>query len=327
MGYGALSAADYFDSPGFTANPKVYVFKWGRNGWQASAQSYTGTKPLGSFPVTPGTFTLSNTFLSVANSCTGSTPDSELVRCVGFAVIAGASSGQASWAAGSDALYRPIDLRDTVPSGGYIYDNSSASYSFQIPFQSLFSSAGSYANLQKLDQTFSGTSKYVFYNRTQVTALMAGMGARMLGYDAVGMRFGQPTWNNTTVEKDTGSSVGTLMTGQSTGTLYAGTISTLHTTNTGLALAPTISSGPSAGSITNSTTTITWSTNYPTTSMVKYSTISGGPYTTSNDTVLNTSHSVALTGLTTGTTYYYKAISYDCVANKVESSEGSFTTL
>jgi len=330
MGYGALSAADYFDSTGYTANPKVYAFKWGRSGWNELAWNYTNTKPKGNSAVTPGTYSINSSLL--AGSCAGVTPDSELVRCVGFAAIAGA--GVSPWATSSDALYRPVDIRPSVPINEYIYDNSSAPYSFNIPFQSLFSSTNSYENLKKLDQTFSGTSKYVFYNRTQHTAIMAGMGVRMLGYNAVGLSSGLPNWNtNVAYEEFPGSSVGTLMSGQATTGIYAGTISTLYTTNSGLDLAPTITSGPSAGSITATTATISWDTDYPATSMVKYGTIAGGwptTYTKVNDTVLKTSgltdHSVSLSGLTTGTTYYYIVISYDCVANKVESSEGSFTT-
>ncbi|MEK7236970.1 MAG: putative metal-binding motif-containing protein, partial [Nitrospirota bacterium] len=66
--------------------------------------------------------------------------------------------------------------------------------------------------------------------------------------------------------------------------------------------------------------TITWGTDYPATSMVKYET-SASPTTVYNDTVLQTSHSVTLSlpGLFPGDGYWYTVASYDCVANKVES--------
>ncbi len=247
------------------------------------------------------------------------------MQCVGFKAIVGASSGLGAWVVGSDALYRPIDLRDPVPSGEYMYNNSGLVYSFNIPLKDVFSSAGSYANLKKLDQAFSGTSKYVFYNRTQHTAVMAGMGARMLGYDTVGLSSGLPKWNGSVAnEKFMGSTIGTLMAvSASTTNIYEGRITPSYPAGSGLNLAPTINAGPTVTPSCNvAKATIAWGTDYPATSQVLYSTVSGGPYTKVNDTVLNTSHSVLLT-LPVGT-YYYKAVSYDCVANKVESSVNTF---
>lgn len=78
-----------------------------------------------------------------------------------------------------------------------------------------------------------------------------------------------------------------------------------------------------------STATITWTTNETSTSKVYYSTTS--PLNTSTasvktDASLVTSHSVTLTGLTPGATYYFKAESADAAANTALSSETSFTT-
>ena len=183
----------------------------------------------------------------------------------------------------------------------------------------MFSSAGNYANLKKLDATFAPTtaSGYTFYNRTQHTALLAGMGGRMLGYSTVGLRFGAPEWNNTIGEKWTSSIGGTfLATTSSTTNLFRGQISTLHPSGSDLNLAPTISGLSVIGnsSATNSAKII-WNTDYPATTMID-------DKATYNDTVLNTSHSATLTGLSIGT-YNYNAISYDCVANKAQSS-GTF---
>src|SRR3990172_6853696 len=141
MGYGALSATDYFDSPGYTVNPKVYMFKQGRNGWSAGAASYPNTKPIGASPIsTPGPFTPSSSYLG-ASACTGTTPDSALVRCIGLATIApagSASSGEGAWTLSNDSSYKPVDIRETVPAGQYIFNHSSAAYSLNIPLQDLF---------------------------------------------------------------------------------------------------------------------------------------------------------------------------------------------
>ncbi len=330
MGYGALAASNYFDSPGYTANPKVYSFKWGRNGWGDVVMSYANLKPIGSGTVTGGTVapdenSSQGTTPLDCGSFSSSTTGSELVRCVGFAAIPGASSGLAAWASASDALYRVVDIRESGEIGSDVILNNTGGvgglYSLNIPYQTMFDAAGSYANLQKLDEGFSGTSKYVFYNKTQHTALAAAMGARMLGYDAVGLRDGLPGWNNTVGDKWT-SGVSAVMTGQTTGAMYGGTIALAYPLNSGLGLAPTITTGPSAtSSYTGGGTanaTIAWVTNYPATTQVN-------DKTTYNNTVLATSHSATLTGLSCGTSYTYTAISYDCVANKV-SSPITFTT-
>ena len=375
MGLGALSAAGYFGvNPVSGLNPKVYMFKQGRNGWQAAAAGYPNVKNIGASAATPGAFAPGYSFLQGQAGDCGTAGAGEigaaLVQCVAFKAIVGASSGENAWTLGLDTTKIPVDIRNTVPSGQFIYDNAVTipaggnPYSFHIPLQSLFSSAGGFANLQKLDQGAGGfTGKYVFYNRTQHTGLMAGMGGRMLGYNTVGMRDGLPHWNNTVPEKFPGSAVTCpgckLFTTQPVNTMYAGKISTSHpggtgatatatvsggavtavivtnggtlytiaptvalncptgcnSVGTGLNLAPTISGLSVIGTGTNSVKII-WTTNYPATTMID-------DKATYNDTVLRTSHSVPLTGLSIGT-YNYNAISYDCVANKAETGEKTF---
>ena len=71
--------------------------------------------------------------------------------------------------------------------------------------------------------------------------------------------------------------------------------------------APTLTSGPDEGSITTKKATITFSTSRTSDSKVQYGTTSG---TYSADEVSNSSqvssHTVNLTNLKAGTTYYYK---------------------
>jgi hypothetical protein len=78
----------------------------------------------------------------------------------------------------------------------------------------------------------------------------------------------------------------------------------------------------------NTTCTITWTTDKPATSQVRYGTSPGSyPYSTAQDPAQVTSHSVLLTGLNPSTTYYYQVISVDASGRTTYSAEYSFTTL
>lgn len=91
--------------------------------------------------------------------------------------------------------------------------------------------------------------------------------------------------------------------------------------------APTLDSGPTVSSITTKKATITWSTSRTSDSKVQYGTSSGsyGEVEPSNSSQV-TSHSIQLTGLNPGTTYYYKAKWTDEDGNTGTSEEKSFTT-
>lgn len=88
---------------------------------------------------------------------------------------------------------------------------------------------------------------------------------------------------------------------------------------------PTVSSVV-AGSITQTTATITWATNEAADSQVKYgATASYGSSTTLNTSMVTT-HSVSLSGLTAGTTYHYQVVSKDASGNSASSTDATFTT-
>jgi len=91
--------------------------------------------------------------------------------------------------------------------------------------------------------------------------------------------------------------------------------------------APSLESGPSASSITTKKATISWSTSRSADSKVQYGTSSGsyGEVEPSNSNQV-TSHSIQLTGLDPGTTYYYKAKWTDEDGNTGTSEEKSFST-
>ena len=90
---------------------------------------------------------------------------------------------------------------------------------------------------------------------------------------------------------------------------------------------PSLDSGPDIGSITTKKATVTWSTSRTSDSKVQYGTTSGsyGDVEPSNSSQV-TSHSIQLTGLKPGTTYYYKAKWTDEDGNTGTSDEQSFST-
>ena len=91
--------------------------------------------------------------------------------------------------------------------------------------------------------------------------------------------------------------------------------------------APTLSSGPSDSNITTKKAKISWSTSRSADSKVAFGT-SKGSYNTEELSSSNqvTDHEISLTGLTAGTTYYYKAKWTDEDGNSGESEEKSFST-
>jgi YD repeat-containing protein len=89
--------------------------------------------------------------------------------------------------------------------------------------------------------------------------------------------------------------------------------------------APVISN-VSAGGITTSGATITWTTNENSDSQVEYGpTTAYGQSTTPNPTLV-TAHSQGLSGLTGGTLYHYRVKSIDATGNLAVSGDFSFTT-
>ncbi|MDO8335494.1 MAG: redoxin domain-containing protein [Candidatus Saccharibacteria bacterium] len=81
----------------------------------------------------------------------------------------------------------------------------------------------------------------------------------------------------------------------------------------------------SAGTITSSSVTITWTTDIAATSVVNYGTTSGYG-STSSDSTYSTSHTATLTGLTANTTYHYQVVSTSAAPLTTTSSDNTFTT-
>jgi hypothetical protein len=82
----------------------------------------------------------------------------------------------------------------------------------------------------------------------------------------------------------------------------------------------------SVTNITETSAVVSWLTDEPATSQVRFGTVSGAPDGLSGDSALVTEHHVLLNGLETGVTYYFTVISQDGSENLAESAEGSFAT-
>ena len=78
--------------------------------------------------------------------------------------------------------------------------------------------------------------------------------------------------------------------------------------------------------VTDTTATITWTTDEPSTSVINYG--ESTPYTDSDtsDTTLVTDHSVTLSGLTAETDYHFEIVSTDASTNSSSTPDQTFTT-
>jgi hypothetical protein len=86
---------------------------------------------------------------------------------------------------------------------------------------------------------------------------------------------------------------------------------------------------PVVGSVTDSSATIQWKTDEPSSTKVRYDTVTGdwGTYALKNENSETiTDHTVTLTGLTGNTDYYFRVGSADTSANQTISSEFTFKT-
>ncbi|MBI5183022.1 MAG: fibronectin type III domain-containing protein [Nitrospinae bacterium] len=92
-------------------------------------------------------------------------------------------------------------------------------------------------------------------------------------------------------------------------------------------ITPPVISDVAVLDITDTTAIVTWDTDEPSDSVVKFGTTSGEYTDSISDITLVTSHSQKLTSLTPDTTYYFIVNSADSSGNPTESQEHSFKTL
>jgi hypothetical protein len=130
------------------------------------------------------------------------------------------------------------------------------------------------------------------------------------------------TWDTTTATNGTH----TLGAQASDAAGNTGTATTISVTVSNVDNTPPVISGVSAGTITSSGATITWTTNEASNTQVEYGlTTAYGSSTTLNGALV-TSHSQAISGLAASTTYHYRVKSADASGNNATSGDFSFTT-
>jgi hypothetical protein len=116
---------------------------------------------------------------------------------------------------------------------------------------------------------------------------------------------------------------------QSTGANGVTGSSTLFSfTTTGTAVTgPPVISNVLVSSISNTSATITWTTDQASSSLVNYGTTTGYGSASTLDPTLVTSHTVTLSGLTSGTTYDFDVVSANAGAMSATSGNATFSTL
>src|SRR5205085_2852427 len=91
-------------------------------------------------------------------------------------------------------------------------------------------------------------------------------------------------------------------------------------------ITPPVISGVTTTAIAATSATVQWSTNEASDSQVDYGPTASYGSTTTLDATPRTAHSVALSGLTDGTTYHYRVKSKDGAGNLATSADATFTT-
>jgi len=299
--------------------PNVYNMKWGRAGWVGTAASYANVNTTAAPSASPGYAPPS----SAAPACADSDPlstagDFDLVRCQAqWAIYATAING----AAAGGNVGNGQNPTGTAPSmtltGGQIVDirtGSPASVSIagkltiNDPINEIFTSAG----LAKINPA--PTGGVIVVGRTQMTSGVVAMGLKMLGYSmGTGgyMKSGMPNWNNTLNEKQN-----TVALSPAYPTPAPAGVIDVTT--------PVINSGPTVSNITKTTADISRTTSEPATSKI-HLTGNHGEVVDFNNTILNATKTVPVSGLHASTSYTGTLTVYDGQANST-SAAVSFTT-
>nr|QNO56557.1 hypothetical protein IDNIJKHG_00015 [Methanosarcinales archaeon ANME-1 ERB7] len=135
-----------------------------------------------------------------------------------------------------------------------------------------------------------------------------------------------PCYNATGLSPDTNYEIGTHTVDQ-VGNINTTWVNQTTKTLPGPDTTPPVITNVTATNITMNSATISWDTDEPSDSFVKYGTESGNYVSTAYDAADVTTHRIALTGLSANTTYYYVVNSTDASGNSNESLEHNFSTL
>jgi len=131
---------------------------------------------------------------------------------------------------------------------------------------------------------------------------------------------------NSTTYHFTITSGATGVTDQAGNPLAADATFTFTTANPPADVTAPVITNIQAATVGATTTTITWTTDEPSTSQVEYGQTSGYGLMTPINSALVTSHSVTLTGLAGSTLYHFRVSSADASSNTGTSGDNTFTT-
>ena len=109
-------------------------------------------------------------------------------------------------------------------------------------------------------------------------------------------------------------------------TISASITSTDQNPDTGTDTIPPAIVGAIATAVTDTTATISWTTDEPSTSVINYGETTAYGNTDASDATLVTAHSVTINGLTLDTEYHFEIVSTDGSSNSGTSADQSFTT-
>ena len=294
----------------------MYALKWGRNGWNNVATvTYNRTGAIGAASTSPG-FTPPTTNAASTN-CNSSVSDAELVRCQAqqsiytstATTIAGMTPGNVgngqppggTAPAATLVTGAVIDIRGGTPG-----NTVSAYTTYQVPINTLFTTG--LANVPP-----AAASGILVGSRTSMMGGIASEGLKMLGYGMSTGGFiadGLPFYNNTLA-----------------GAWVSDGLTRVAVTNVAPdTAAPIVSSGPTVSNITTTSADIRRVTNDPATSKITL-TGSDSHVVNFNNTVLNATKTVTVTGLHGGVTYSGTLTAYDGQANASSPATiASFTT-
>jgi hypothetical protein len=285
--------------------PVVRELEWSRCGWNNSCTNPSNNSQPIAAPETqlgsvPGS--------SLLPDCSNATDDVELVRCAANWAISSTGgnvgNGQTDLATIAGAG-QSVDVRP-----GSIQTISSTGANLQVPLNQLFSIAG-LGNLDPAKST-------VVVSSTQHGG-QAAMGLRMLGYTTIPGGYingGIPRWNYAAGGELWAPTGNALPLASVSSWITPGLVDTT----------PPVVTSVTAENITKNSADIHRVAGEPATMKVEYGTTPGVYANAVNNTVLNADKIVTLSGLTPGTTYYYRVTTYDAYANPTVSPEGSFTT-
>lgn len=148
---------------------------------------------------------------------------------------------------------------------------------------------------------------------------------------AYGVTVALPTLRTSSYLNLTGLTAGTTyylrLRSQDADGLTAEATRSFTTTGGGTAITPLLISSVQAGAISQTSATITWTTNAPANRQVEFGLTTALGSATAVNTPLASSHAVPLPGLTANTTYHFKVISIDAAGRTASSPISSFTTL